>query len=1163
MIPLVPALALAFASFLASAFVILRIIIPILPPHPLSKRVSPAEFGLPTFRKLSPADKAHIWLASLDIVALAIFIWQAVGEATGGISGFASATDPASSIRLWTILTIRQTFLLVVAAITLLHVRLGRPVSFGGKHWILWAPSLILIVASTALSGVISGAGISSLFYGLVAYNSTIAMTTIVAFSCLIGTLVVIKRNLNAINEERNPWPPVREAEGRPRPSFATEDIDALREGGSWVSSNSSTSSRHNSISAWSFSTHHTVNASSHGHGRPQTGSHHSVPVKSSYWFGAPSREDIPPVPPLPSPYGQISPGADSLADPDPFRRDTPSPLPHHPLVRLGSRSSWLTSANGSQTTVSAWSFPATQREPSVRSPSVRDVHTPSTLVSRPNTPALASAQVLGGYGYAPDEVEKGVLSLAAASDTTLEVSLTHNLGWFSLILVPYAFSLPYLVIVSQNLSSPLIVTIFFMLSITLSSPILALNVLFKCPFPIPTGLFDASTHLPPDLRGPKESTAPPMWSHDYKRSVAASVTVVEGRRSGDVWIAKGDAVDGKGKLGRAIEVLNPRPKLSVIPPMESIEPPELTPPLPIQDEDSLPVSIHNTPDTSSARFDRRRTESKASSHFSGGDESLAVASKIMIAQRHYSALAQTVVVPSTSPEKEEAKTTGAIVTKPAGHLRSRSISSVNGPSTPTPTETFRISPTPPPSFPLPPTPPSVRAARLALLSHKKSFSSGFDFGPVDDMNEIDALTAGMLPLLVPGLRVGGDVKIRDNECSPPGSYSKSKGLKMAKKMNEFGLDFSSPQVSSTPARRPRNRKQSGHRKNHYSLPSFGLGKDGIHSLAAWSADIRGAIEHKVSQYQYTAIPSNVEVGWRNTVFGAESIPNAIPHLQAVQEAEDYTWRAGTSLGRSMSARTLGLRPEVPHEIDSSRLSLLGMSAPISAASTATLFEDIEADFASGPLAESTPHNTVTEKKTRKQPPPPLPLNKTAKSRSSIVYIKSEDSAANMNVNATPPNAESTTISAMASIAQWSTRAVKPLIPKSSKIQRRISNASTLISGTKSGSPKIGLRSLALLQDRDPNTVTASPTTLSETRPLSLGKKQKSRRAAREVQDENTNPDSLRSHGSKSLKPLKLARSETSKMRGVLRQNEVLPDVVVRPPSESNHTSFAYNFHDN
>lgn len=41
MIPLVPTLALSFLSFTCSAFVILRIVIPILPPHPLSRRVAP------------------------------------------------------------------------------------------------------------------------------------------------------------------------------------------------------------------------------------------------------------------------------------------------------------------------------------------------------------------------------------------------------------------------------------------------------------------------------------------------------------------------------------------------------------------------------------------------------------------------------------------------------------------------------------------------------------------------------------------------------------------------------------------------------------------------------------------------------------------------------------------------------------------------------------------------------------------------------------------------------------------------------------------------------------------------------------------------------------------------------------------------------------------
>ena len=394
--------------------------------HPLC---SQAEFGLPNFRKLSPADKAHVWLASLDVVALAIFVWQVVNEARGGPSGLASASDTTSSIRLWTILTIRQTMLLVIVVLTLIHVRLGRPISFGRKHWVLWAPSLVLVITSTAMTGIFSGIGVSSLFFGLIAYSSTVTAITLTSFTFLLTTLFVIKGNLNAINEEVDSWPPVRETFEKPRPSFATEDIDALRETGSWISSNSSTSSCHCSISAWSFSTQHSACLSSNGHGCPQTGGHHSVLAKSAYWFGAQSREEIPPVPPLPLPYSRASP---CIADPDPFRRDTPRP-------RLGSQTSWLTSSDGSRSTMSAWSFPTTTKdEPSIYAPSMRDCHTSSTLVSQSINPALGGAQVLGGCGFNPSQAEKAVPLCSSPPSSTLDVSLIRNGGWFLFILIPY-----------------------------------------------------------------------------------------------------------------------------------------------------------------------------------------------------------------------------------------------------------------------------------------------------------------------------------------------------------------------------------------------------------------------------------------------------------------------------------------------------------------------------------------------------------------------------------------------------------------------------------------------------------------------------------------------------------------------------------------------------
>lgn len=363
----------------------------------------------------------------------------------------------------------------------------------------------------------------------------------------------------------------------------------------------------------------------------------------------------------------------------------------------------------------------------------------------------------------------------------------------------------------------------------TLSSPLLTLNLLTGSPLPIPIGLFD--NDLLPALPIIGGSFPPARWSVDHKCSTSTSATVVEGRRSGDVWISKGDAIDGKGKFGRAVTMLNPAPKLSVLPVDDDYG--TDMPPIPFQDDDSNPVHINGTPHSeNSVQFGRFRTGSRGSAQFNTvGDDS-----RIMVAQRHYSALAQTVVfqgLTATAGGNRDSAgastlvggTSSGVVSKRgsyASHLRTRSISSNNELRAPS-SDDREKSISPPPSFPLPPTPPSVRAARLAMLAHKKSFSSGISLYEVDDINEIDAMTAGMLPLLVPGLKVGDDMKIKDGDYSPPGTLSKSKGLKVNKKLAEFGEETSLANIRSTPARsrQPRARKVSGHKKNHFSLPRY------------------------------------------------------------------------------------------------------------------------------------------------------------------------------------------------------------------------------------------------------------------------------------------------------------------------------------------------------
>ncbi|KAH9482502.1 hypothetical protein JR316_0004602 [Psilocybe cubensis] len=1141
-VPLIPALILGFASFIASAFVILRIVVPVLPPHPLSRRVSPvAKLGIRTLPILSPADKGHLWLSSLDLIALVIFFWQIVNESTTGPSGLALAFDPGSAIRLWIATTIRQTCLLFVASATLLQVRMAQSVTFGSRQWMIWAPTTLIIAVSATTAGLLSVTGISSLFYGLTGYSVVTAILTSVSFGYLIHTLFAIKKNL-AVVAGTNPWPSVREVEEKPRPSFATEEIDALRDGASWITSNAS--SRRNSMSTWSFTTHQTAT----------TVAQQVRGLRTSKQ----SDMQIPPVPPLPSPYGPLSP-----VDSDPFRRDLP-PFPdsQQQKPRMGSQSSWLTSSQGSHTTMTSWSYPTASHDGTVRLPSTQDyptAYSPALDTVLTATQSMVAIHDLGAEGFPSSgmEVEKGLAALAPLG-TSIEISMLPAYGWSVTIWLPLCFSLPYFILLSQGSTPSPVVEMLFVLSITLSSPLLAFNLLFGSPIPIPVGLFDLPPNLPVDPHRPliHGSLPMPKISQEYKRSTSSlSVTVVEGRRSGDVWISKGDAVDGKGKLGRAFGMLSALPKLSVLPPEENHDECDM-PPVPFRD-DSLPVHVNGTPQSdNSVQFGRFRADSRANTRSSAADDSsLAFASRIMVAQRHYSALAQTVHVAALGTSVEEARefpgdadiplsvASGMTINKrvsQSSHLRSRSVTSTI-PGTPTAQQRFSISP--PPSFPLPPTPPSVRAARLAMLSHKKSFSSGqhCTLATIDDLNEIDAMTAGVLPLLVPGLTLGDDMKIKKDDYSQLGTYSKSKGRKIAKKLSEFGADFAPDDVHTIPSKELHERGRSGHKKNHFSLPSLSLPKGTMRSLASWSSEFRQGLENKVSQY--ATLSNNDVTGHRDTV---SEVKPAVVNLRSINDEKE---RNSIPLARTTSTRSLGLHADVPHNVDTARSSVVSISnIPPSAASTITLFEDFEAGLLSEPLGESTPHQSTLTQGSRRQQ-----SAMRQKRQSAIRYIKSDEEPRSDTrfIDQTTPEVATTPTTS----STWSLRSVKPLAQSTNRSARNSPDGIL---------PKEGLRTLTLVKKHESLSEktadisgTSSP---SGIRPLNLGKRQRLRPVNR---DENSNPVSTSATPrNKNFKELTLARSETSKIRGILRKTEILPDVVVRPPSLSERNSFTYNFRD-
>jgi hypothetical protein len=173
---------------------------------------------------------------------------------------------------------------------------------------------------------------------------------------------------------------------------------------------------------------------------------------------------------------------------------------------------------------------------------------------------------------------------------------------------------------------------------------------------------------------------------------------------------------------------------------------------------------------------------------------------------------------------------------------------------------------------------------------------------------------------------------------------------------------------------------------------SLGLGKEGVHSLAIWKAELSRALESQVGKHYMAA---NGDVVRRATVWGGGSAQSKASTLSSVREengrAHAHAALSG-SLGCSQSTRALGLRADVPIGVNSARESvatLLSTAVPPSAASTATLFE-FDAGFGS-PEAESTPHDSYKKNhptSSREPIPNPLP---TKTKRSSIVYIKSDD----------------------------------------------------------------------------------------------------------------------------------------------------------------------------
>ncbi|KAF9514142.1 hypothetical protein BS47DRAFT_1392719 [Hydnum rufescens UP504] len=1282
-LPLIPVLALTIFSFFASSYVIISTILPILPPHPLSRRLPRQAFGLAK-RSLTPAQRATLYIAVCDIVALAAFMWEAIVETTAHSPIAGPEVSPGAAARLWVALTARQSCLLVVAVLTLVYLRLGKTLTFGKKDFFLWAPSTALIILSTACASGFSAVGIDSFFVGAMAYTAVVAISATTAFACLLLSLFNIQKHLAATSLARDVWPPMVE-KTRARGSFTTEDIDALRDGSSWLTSERSM--RTQSTSQFSFSTHSSAAAPSSVN--PYS---NSIPAKSGFWFGAASTQNlvegvadeaVPPVPELPDAYRRTS--SPVPVEADPFRREAP------PHLRPGSfASSWLTEPSGSVSTPTQFSFPTTR--PSSPAQSSHDLHAtnPSRSAGRMETPATATAfspsprvsheqyhnrpsndrlikprpVVLGGYGPSSSGIdpERGLTAAKAGGEM---LTPWRMLGWFLSIWVPLGLALPYLTMnFISGPSNTIIPLVLLTLSVTLSSPILAIHVLCSSsPVPFtPAELFAPSHVRRESLNGSFSTTtvsSGPALPYDMVAHAQSQLTVTAGRRSGDIWIEKGYASDASdSKVSRILGMASPKPKLfsldGSIP--NSRESRTLTNPTPEPKAFAFPtvVAAKYDPDPiieaaskilaeqAAQKAERARLESKASSYYSQPEESFHA--NIMVAQRHFStmAFASTIhlppskpttpslqtefdaLVPDVEPSQDRPLGSSTAISKrsasSSSHLRTRSSSSVITARTQSMKDVnARSSPlTPPPAFPLPPTPQSVRS----IAQHARSYSDSTSFVTPQskkasiDTFEIDALSAQMLSSFPPDIHVGSDIIVRDEwresfstreyktafsgssgmfraideeevegliiGGSAPSSTPKSKRSKMMSIPEN--ASFSSPEVHSTPKRRQ-------HSKKHFSLPSLNLRKGQM-----WKDEITLALE------ELGILTTEGDDGRPKTVYGGETPPRPT----ANSSARDSSAPGALSSGRRVPP-SLDLPPVVTHFEASGSIQKLIAENTDSQAITPLTSDFIVPHPDGTPLAMAVPQPTTYSAPNVFHRPSYVQNQQQQQQhqqhqpgRSSIVYITSRTSNP-ISVYRDPPvpstndadtqDSGPAVASALPLHVRPSPRAWPPNAAALARAaEQAISSFTTFGRGASASPPKSNpdselaepdapvvqhstpLRPLSLLQGRNSNTPKDSATTQPlatpkqpsttpkrSNAPSSTGTtaEKKRRSKAGGFQDENQMVPSTPGSG---LKPLKLARSATSKARGVLRKEEVLPSVVVRPPSTSSHNGFAYSF---
>ncbi|KAI5479176.1 hypothetical protein MNV49_004037 [Pseudohyphozyma bogoriensis] len=544
-------------SFFCSTYTTLRSLLPLLPPHHLTRRPAGAAVGsyksppsVPRKKlRLKSAQRFTVWLAGVDIVAAVVLVWEGAYAAAnelglGGTHGGAS--------RLYLACTARPTFLLVVALLSYANVVQGKSIALGTLDWIVWLPAILILGLGAGLAALAT-VGSKDVWIGLIVWETTVTAIVVLCFGRLLVAIMRV-RKWTEQHAATSPW------------AKEQERIMSEKSPSHHKTASSFLPPIHANFSGISASFISTIGTRRRSESASNSLASHSVDQLS---FSASH-----------APAVSYNPTRPSVEDGRDFRSPTPGST-HHLLPTKTDHSLASPASNASQTPKANRGvfYDQQQRTPEGQPMSFEEL-------PRPSTSSLASGSTyLNAGGFVGSAATRQAIATSASWGTSTapgsggpKVVLSKREGRGAMIrigghlagcLFGYALACPYLFmrLKSPGTEPPLFASVLLAAAVTQPAVVLAIQCWLSEGFwfsheppPVLTSssasVLEASHHATIDMEEEPQSAGsgfrPLSKRSDSMPGMATSGIDIEPSQ--------------KGRVGRAMSMIAPHPKLHVLP---------------------------------------------------------------------------------------------------------------------------------------------------------------------------------------------------------------------------------------------------------------------------------------------------------------------------------------------------------------------------------------------------------------------------------------------------------------------------------------------------------------------------------------------------------------------------------------------------------------------